>query len=125
MKISRNAINYAAVVAVSVVLTFLINLVLTKYIYNVKTQSRIYVLNLKSIVDLKRKEMNEEALKHPLKNTPALTQKEITIFIGDINADAKRYENGVIIAKQVVIGGGGYKDITNSLKKELEKQGVL
>lgn len=125
MKISRNAINYAVVVAVSVVLTFLINLVLTKYIYNVKTQSRIYVLNLKSIVDLKRKEMNEEALKHPLKNTPALTQKEITIFIGDINADAKRYENGVIIAKQVVIGGGGYKDITNSLKKELEKQGVL
>ncbi|RZV39909.1 MAG: hypothetical protein EVJ48_03020 [Candidatus Acidulodesulfobacterium acidiphilum] len=125
MKISRNAMNYAVLVAVSVILTFLINLVLTKYIYNVKTQSRIYVLNLKSIVDLKRKEMNEEALKHPLKNTPAVTQKEITIFIGDINADAKKYENGVIIAKQVVIGGGGYKDITNSLKKELEKQGVL
>ena len=125
MKISRNAMNYAVLVAVSVILTFLINLVLTKYIYNVKTQSRIYVLNLKSIVDLKRKEMNEEALKHPLKNTPAVTQEEITIFIGDINADAKKYENGVIIAKQVVIGGGGYKDITNSLKKELEKQGVL
>ena len=125
MKITKNAINYAALVAVSVILTLLINSVLTKYIYNVKTQSRIYVLNLKSIVDLKRKEMNEEALKHPLKNTPAVTQEEITIFIGDINADAKKYENGVIIAKQVVIGGGGYKDITNSLKKELEKQGVL
>ena len=125
MKISRNLINYGIVIAVSVILTLIINLVLTKYIYNVKNKSRIYVLNLKSIVDLKRKEMNEEALKHPMKNTPAVTQKEITAFIGDINADAKKYENGVIIAKQVVIGGSGYKDITDSLKKKLEKQGVL
>ena len=125
MKISRNLINYGIVIAVSVALTFIINLVLTKYVYNVKNKSRIYVLNLKSIIDLKRKEMSGEALKHPLRNTPAVTQKEITVFIGDINTDAKKYKNGVIIAKQVVIGGSGYKDITDSLKKKLEKQGVL
>ncbi len=125
MKITKNAINYAALVAVSVILTLLINSVLTKYIYNVKTQSRIYVLNLRRIVDLKRKEMNNEALKHPLKNTPAITQKEITVFIRDINADAKKYDNGIIIAKQIVIGGKRYKNITDALIKKLKEQRVL
>ena len=81
-------------------------------------------LNLKHIVDLKKKEIQEEALSDPNIKPREIT-KQITVFLKKVNADAKQMAGkNVILVHQAVIGGN-VKNITAPLEIELKKQGVL
>ncbi|MHB1696628.1 MAG: hypothetical protein ACYCSQ_00755 [bacterium] len=112
------------------VLAFLSFLVLTIFVNSVYINysggsSKIYALNLKKLTELKREEIHKEILRHPNRTTPNVIKAQITSFVKDMNADSKKYDSGVIIVKQAIIGGNGYVDITGKIETTLKKQGVL
>lgn len=108
------------------VLTIFVNMIYIKFISGNQPQTKIYVLNLKKLTDLKRLELHQEIFKHPSKINPQAIKAQITSYVEAVNLDAKKYEsNGVIIVKQAIIGGKGYEDITGKIEKRLKTQGVL
>ena len=125
-KDKKKLIAYAISFLLLLVLTIFVNIVYLKYVGKNSSGTKIYVLNLKKLTDLKRQELHQEIFKHPSKINPQAIKAQITSYVKDVNLDADKYESsGVIIVKQAIIGGKGYQDITGKIEQKLKAQGVL